>query len=96
MYLFESFVDSEDEPEPNRNELKDDLERAGFGDREIDRALDWLDGLNSTEVTSTAPQLRGHENLRSATRPSVSTRVRAVICCIWNRSASCSPRSASS
>ena len=56
MYLFESFVDSEDQPEPNRNELRDELERAGFGDREIDRALDWLDGLNSTEVASCAPQ----------------------------------------
>src|SRR4030095_543706 len=55
MYLFESFVDSDDEPEPNRNELKEDLARAGFGDREIDRALDWLDGLNAT-VTSTAPR----------------------------------------
>ena len=56
MYLFESFVDSEDEPEPNRNELREDLERAGFGDREIERALDWLDGLNTTEVASTGPQ----------------------------------------
>ena len=28
MYLFESFVDSEDEPEPDRNELKEELEWA--------------------------------------------------------------------
>ncbi len=47
MYLFESFVDSEDEPEPDRNELREELIHAGFGDREIDRALDWLDGLNT-------------------------------------------------
>jgi Smg protein len=53
MYLFESYVDSEDEPEPNRNELRDELERAGFGNREIDRALEWLDGLNFADV---APQ----------------------------------------
>jgi Smg protein len=59
MYLFESFVDSEDEPEPNRNELRMELERAGFGDREIDRALEWLDGLNLADV---APS----ETLRSA------------------------------
>jgi Smg protein len=55
MYLFESFVDSEDEPEPDRNELRDELERAGFGDREIDRALEWLDGLNYTESVTAAP-----------------------------------------
>lgn len=53
MYLFESFVDSEDEPEPNRNEIRDELERAGFGDREIDRALEWLDGLNFADAVPT-------------------------------------------
>jgi len=55
MYLFESYVDSPDEPEPNRHELERELGRAGFHDREIERALDWLDGLNSTDAGS-APQ----------------------------------------
>jgi Smg protein len=50
MYLFESFVDSEDDPEPNRHELREDLEEAGFREREIDRALDWLDGLHAAET----------------------------------------------
>ena len=45
MYLFETYVDAEEEPEPDQNELRDELPRAGFGDSEIDRALDWLDGL---------------------------------------------------
>ncbi|MFQ5549044.1 MAG: DUF494 family protein [Woeseia sp.] len=45
MYLFETYVDAEEEPEPDQNELRDELFRAGFGDAEIDRALDWLDGL---------------------------------------------------
>jgi Smg protein len=55
MYLFESYVESHDEPEPDRNELKLELGRAGFHDREIDRALDWLDGLNPADA-SNAPQ----------------------------------------
>ena len=55
MYLFESYVDSQDEPEPYRHELKMELGRAGFHDPEIERALDWLDGLNST-VPASAPQ----------------------------------------
>ena len=55
MYLFESYVESPDEPEPSRHELKRELGRAGFHDREIERALDWLDGLNSTGAGS-APQ----------------------------------------
>src|SRR3970282_858837 len=57
MYLFETFIDSDDEPEPNRNELREELVRAGFGDREIDRALEWLDGLNTGEgVPDDAPR----------------------------------------
>ena len=45
MYLFETYIDADEEPEPDQNELRDELSRAGFGDSEIDRALDWLDGL---------------------------------------------------
>lgn len=45
MYLFETYIDAEEEPEPDQHELRDELSRAGFGDIEIDRALDWLDGL---------------------------------------------------
>jgi Smg protein len=45
MYLFETYVDTEEEPEADHNELRDELARAGFGDPEIDRALEWLDGL---------------------------------------------------
>lgn len=45
MYLFETYIDAEEEPEPDQNELRGELAKAGFGDKEIDRALDWLDGL---------------------------------------------------
>ena len=55
MYLFESYVESQDEPEQNRHELKQELGRAGLHDREIERALDWLDGLNASGAAN-APQ----------------------------------------
>jgi Smg protein len=45
MYLFETYVDADEEPEADQNELRDELARAGFADPEIDRALVWLDGL---------------------------------------------------
>lgn len=45
MYLFETAGDEGVSPEPNRDGLRDELERAGFCDREIERALEWLDGL---------------------------------------------------
>ena len=45
MYLFETYIEADEEPQPDQNVLRDELSRAGFGDAEIDRALDWLDGL---------------------------------------------------
>lgn len=51
MYLFETYIDAEEDPEPDQNELRDELTRAGFGDSEIDRALDWLDGLTDNHET---------------------------------------------
>jgi len=45
MYLFETYIDAEEDPEPDQDELRGELVKAGFGDPEIDRALDWLDGL---------------------------------------------------
>jgi Smg protein len=79
MYLFESFVDSDDEPEPNRNELKEELERAGFGDREIERALDWLDGLNATEAASTAPRSAAMRVYDAAEQERLDTRARGYL-----------------
>jgi Smg protein len=45
MYLFETAGDEGVAPEPNREGLREELERAGFRGREIERALEWLDGL---------------------------------------------------
>jgi Smg protein len=90
MYLFESFVDSEDEPEPDRNELRDELERAGFGDGEIDRALEWLDGLNFTDVSpQTTTPYSGMRLYDTAELERLSTL--AATSCISNKSASCRP-----
>ncbi len=45
MYLFETAGEDGMPPEPNRDGLREELERAGFHQREIERALEWLDGL---------------------------------------------------
>lgn len=50
MYLFETYIDAEEDPEPDQNELRGELVKAGFGDIEIDRALDWLDGLAESHI----------------------------------------------
>jgi Smg protein len=52
MYLFETYSeqDLETEPEPDQDVLREDLLRAGFGEPEVDRALDWLDGLSARHL----------------------------------------------
>ncbi|MEM7765227.1 MAG: DUF494 domain-containing protein [Pseudomonadota bacterium] len=47
MYLFETYVDAEDQPGSDENELREELSRAGFHDSEIEHALTWLDGLSA-------------------------------------------------
>jgi Smg protein len=49
MYLFETYVDTDEDPEPDQNELRGELASAGFGDAEIDRALDWLECLSEDQ-----------------------------------------------
>ena len=60
MYLFETYVDAEEEPEPDQNELRLELSRAGFGDAEIDRALDWLDDLTEQQDALTLGHQTAH------------------------------------
>jgi Smg protein len=49
IYLFENYFDAdlESAPEPDRETLKDELERAGFSEREVARALEWLEQLSA-------------------------------------------------
>jgi Smg protein len=49
MYLFENFADQEYEYSPDQMVLREELQQAGFGEREIDRALDWLEELAATD-----------------------------------------------
>ena len=52
MYLFETYSeqDMDKEPEPDQSILREELLQAGFGEPEVDRALDWLDGLTARNM----------------------------------------------
>ena len=55
IYLFENYMDAaEDHPQPDRELLKEELERAGFDETEVARALVWMDGLSATQLAATA------------------------------------------
>jgi Smg protein len=60
MYLFETYVDTEEEPEPDQNELRAELSRAGFGETEIERALSWLDALTDQQQNLDYGHKAGH------------------------------------
>ena len=67
MYLFETYVDTEEDPEPNQNELRLELLRAGFGDNEIERALVWLDGLTGHQESLNYGNLSAHGTIFTMT-----------------------------
>jgi len=50
MYLFENFSDQDYEHTPDQVVLRDELLQAGFGEFEVDRALDWLEELAATDA----------------------------------------------
>jgi Smg protein len=50
MYLFENFSDQEYEHAPDQVVLRDELIQAGFGEREVDRALHWLEELAASDA----------------------------------------------
>lgn len=49
IYLFENYFDTDlhSAPGPDRDTLRDELERAGFSEREVGRALEWLEQLSA-------------------------------------------------
>lgn len=49
MYLFQNYMDSEFEFEPDRETLHTELLEAGFIPSEVNKAFDWLDGLANSQ-----------------------------------------------
>ena len=45
IYLYENYMDGEQAPPSDQNELRDELSQAGFPITEINKAFDWLDDL---------------------------------------------------
>ena len=69
IYLFENYMSSDDEPRPDRTTLKRELDKAGFAEGDIERALQWLDGLSGDQLgrvaESTARAVRVFSNHES-------------------------------
>ena len=69
IYLFENYLSTDDEPRPDRDILKRELDKAGFAEADIERALQWLDGLSGAQLgkvaESTARAVRVFSNHES-------------------------------
>ena len=97
IYLFENYffdADLESAPEPDRDALKDELQRAGFPEREVGRALEWLEQLSADpERAGAIPASRAIRILIRANRLGL-TRIAADTFCIWRTSAFSTPHNA--
>lgn len=51
MYLFENYLDDEEEIATDRDTLNVELKEAGFGQVEVDKALAWLEDLAKLKET---------------------------------------------
>lgn len=61
MYLFENYMDDSVVLNADQDTIFSELEEAGFTKNEINRALDWLDGLNEVqENVQAGPALTPH------------------------------------
>jgi Smg protein len=61
MYLFENYMDGSITLNVDQETIIKELETAGFNRSEINRALDWLDGLHRVQATVTkGPALTAH------------------------------------
>jgi Smg protein len=57
IYLYENYMDSEQQSPSNQAELHEELVQAGFPEQEIDKAFTWLDELASHQSSQ---DLRPH------------------------------------
>ncbi len=62
VYLFENYMVDDIEPPQDQQSLQTELSKAGFGQGEINKAFDWLEGLTTLRENEDA---RHHESPRS-------------------------------
>jgi len=59
MYLFDNYLDDEYEMDQDKDSLKNILARAGFEDRQVSKAFDWLEGLAMRNDVTQEEKLSG-------------------------------------
>lgn len=57
MYLFDNYIEDDVEFTPDEDVLRIELKEAGFGDHQVSKAFDWLEGLAMQKETMSLPKL---------------------------------------
>ena len=52
MFMFQSYVEDNEEVELDKESLHKNLSEAGFADKNIERAFEWLEGLPGVDDTA--------------------------------------------
>lgn len=55
MYLFENYMNDEIETDKDEEALRSELQQAGFHQRQISKAFDWLEGLTTLQDDEITP-----------------------------------------
>ncbi|MDH5544310.1 MAG: DUF494 family protein [Gammaproteobacteria bacterium] len=71
MYLFENYLDDDEEITADRDILNTELKQAGFGEMEVEKALSWLEDLASLKESGFKSNLRDIHAFRVFTEQEV-------------------------
>ncbi len=64
MYLFDNYIEEDIEISPDQDLLKTQLVEAGFGDHQVNKAFDWLDGLALQKENNELAKMADKKSLR--------------------------------
>ena len=64
VYLFENYMADDIEPPEDHESLQTELRQAGFGQGEISKAFDWLEGLTKLQGSDKLQKLKNPAALR--------------------------------
>jgi len=64
MYLFDNYMDQDNDLRSDRDSLALELQEAGFSLQEVDKALSWLEGLSTLQESNDLDSTQNKKSLR--------------------------------
>jgi Smg protein len=64
MYLFDNYMDEENDVKSDRESLAVELQEAGFSLQEVNKALSWLEGLSTLQQSNDLNKSQNRKSIR--------------------------------